>query len=261
MRTGSLGLDLLLGGYHPGFITELHGSESVGKSVLIVLGAIEAQRANMFTILCIPERMDLRFAQELGLDLERALVTYTPYAEDLVALVRAVRVPAFFGFDSLSNIVNEETVDTVSRTCTYLLETLQYHCSMYNSIALATSQMRERIHAPGKKTTAHFAVNSLAPFRIRLTKAGHAIKACLVRSPTRLPGQWALLPLSGAGIERAEEVMEVALAAGFVEKNGSWYYSQGTRLGQGRADAKAYMDESGLTDYLEQLIRQYGGIP
>ena len=64
----------------------------------------------------------------------------------------------------------------------------------------------------------------------------------------------------GQGISKIGELVDLGVKAGIVEKSGSWYSYDGTRIGQGREAAKTFLaDNADIADKIEQAIRANAG--
>ena len=296
--TGSIGLDIALGigGYPRGRIVEVYGPESSGKTTLTLHAIANVQRqGGVAAFIDAEHALDVTYARRLGVKTEELLISQPDYGEQALEiadmLVRSGAVDLVV-IDSVAALVpkaeiegdmGDSHVGLQARLMSQALRKLTGSVSRSNCIIFFTNQIRMKIgvmFGSPETTTGGNALKFYATIRLDVRRIG-AIKettpsnagkdVAVVGNRTRVKVvKNKMAPpfrevefdiLYGMGVSRSGEVIDAAVDAGFVQKSGAWYSVDGERIGQGRDNARSYLEEHpSLLSKLEQRILEQHGI-
>jgi len=267
ISTGSLGLDIALGvgGLPRGRIVEVYGPEASGKTTLTLHAIAEMQKAGGTAAFIDAEHaLDPVYAKNLGVDIDNLLVSQPDSGEQALeicdALVRSGAVDIIV-IDSVAALVPQAEIDgdmgaahvgLQARLMSQALRKLSGTISKTNSIVIFINQLREKVgqmYGNPEVTTGGRALKFYASVRIEIRKSeslkngseiyGNRTKCKVVKNKVAPPFKLAEFDiLYGTGISKASEIVELGTNLGILEKSGVWYYYNGSRLAQGKENAR-----------------------
>ncbi|GAC1352882.1 MAG: recombinase RecA [Polyangiales bacterium] len=296
--TGSIGLDIALGvgGYARGRIVEIYGPESSGKTTLMLHAIAQVQRAGGTAAFIDAEHaMDVTYARKLGVKVDELLLSQPDFGEQALEiadmLVRSNAVDLIV-VDSVAALVpkaeiegemGDSHVGTQARLMSQALRKLTGSVARSQCLLMFTNQIRMKIgvmFGSPETTTGGNALKFYASVRLDIRRIG-AIKEATAsdkgKDPVHVGNRTRvkvvknkLAPpfrevefdiLYGQGISRSGDLIDLASDANIVEKSGAWYSYGGERIGQGRENAKAYLEANPkLLDKIEVALLEKHGI-
>jgi recombination protein RecA len=295
--SGSIGLDIALGigGYPRGRIMEIYGPESSGKTTLTLHAIASVQRQGGVAAFVDAEHaLDPAYARKLGVKTDELLVSQPDYGEQALEiadmLVRSGAVDLVV-VDSVAALVPKAEIEgdmgdmhvgTQARLMSQALRKLTSTVARSNCLMIFINQIRMKIgvmFGNPETTTGGNALKFYSSLRLDVRRIG-AIKEAspasgrdpmVVGNRTRVKiVKNKMAPpfrevefdiLYGQGISRSGDVIDLATDQGIIEKSGAWFSFQGERIGQGRENAKAYLEQRPeLMEKLESLILAKHGI-
>ncbi|HEV8244976.1 MAG TPA: recombinase RecA, partial [Polyangiaceae bacterium] len=293
--SGSLGLDLALGigGYPRGRIVEIYGPESSGKTTLTLHAIASVQRrGGVAAFIDAEHALDVTYAKKLGVKTDELLISQPDYGEQALEiadmLVRSGAVDLVV-IDSVAALVpkaeiegdmGDSHVGLQARLMSQALRKVTGSVSRSNCMIFFTNQIRMKIgvmFGSPETTTGGNALKFYASVRLDVRRIG-AIKEAgppgkdmvVVGNRTRVKVVKNKLAapfrevefdiLYGQGISRSGEIIDMAADENIVQKSGAWFSVDGERIGQGRDNARTYLEQHpDLLDRLEQkLLAQHG---
>ena len=286
ISTGSLGLDIALGvgGLPRGRVVEVYGPESSGKTTLTLHAIAEMQKAGGTAAFIDAEHaLDPVYAKNLGVDIDNLLVSQPDSGEQALeicdALVRSGAVDIIV-IDSVAALVPQAEIDgdmgaahvgLQARLMSQALRKLSGTISKTNSIVIFINQLREKVgqmYGNPEVTTGGRALKFYASVRIEIRKSeslkngseiyGNRTKCKVVKNKVAPPFKLAEFDiLYGTGISKASEIVELGTNLGILEKSGVWYYYNGSRLAQGKENARiAFENNPTLAAEAEAKIKE-----
>lgn len=291
LSTGALSLDLALGGYGipRGRIVELFGPESSGKTTLALHVAASAQnKGGVAAVIDAEHALDPTWAKKCGVKLDELLVSQPDTGEqalDIVdMLVRSNAVDCII-VDSVAALVpkaelegemGQSHVGLQARLMSQSLRKLTGIVSKSNCMVIFINQIREKIGVmfgnpettPGGRALKFYASIRLDIRRVTTIKEGDAsignhVRAKVVKNKVAAPFKSAEFDIMfDGGISTEGDLLDLAIADGFVEKTGAWFSYGQVRLGQGRENSKQFLrDNPELIEQLRTSILTKAGIP
>ena len=288
ISTGSLTLDLALGigGVPRGRIIEIFGPESCGKTTLALHVVAEAQKIGGTAAFIDAEHaLDPVYAKKLGVKIGDLLVSQPDSGEQALeiteALVRSGAVDIVV-VDSVAALVPQQEIDgemgtahvgLQARLMSQALRKLSGAISKSNAIVIFINQLREKVgvvYGNPETTPGGRALKFYASVRIdiRRTEAlkngseqyGSRVKCKVVKNKVAPPFRVAEFDLLyGKGISKSGELIDIGVELDIVDKSGSWFYFDGVRLGQGKENARKFIEENPeYLEKIEQRIKQQG---
>ena len=280
ISTGSLSLDLALGGYGlpRGRIIELFGPESSGKTTLALHVIASAQKAGGIAAFVDAEHaLDPSWAKRLGVNLEDLLVSQPSYGEEGLQIAEMLiksnavdvividSVAALVPKAELDGEIGDTHVGLQARMMSQAMRKLTGAISKSKSLVIFINQIREKIGVmfgspettPGGRALKFYSSCRIDVRRVSTLKDGDnttgiRMKAKIVKNKVAPPFRVAEFDmLNTRGISLEGDVLDLAVEDRIVEKSGSWFSYGETRLGQGRDKARAYLEEN--PDVLEEL--------
>lgn len=295
--TGSLGLDIGLGigGYPRGRIIEVYGPESSGKTTLTLHAIANVQRqGGVAAFIDAEHALDVTYARKLGVKTDELLISQPDYGEQAleiadmlvrsgaVDLVVVDSVAALVPKAEIEGDMGDSHVGLQARLMSQALRKLTGSVSRSNCIIFFTNQIRMKIgvmFGSPETTTGGNALKFYASVRLDVRRIG-AIKeaapsqagkeAAVIGNRTRVKVvKNKMAPpfrevefdiLYGQGVSRSGEVLDMAADVGLVQKSGAWYAFDGERIGQGRDNARTYLEQHPaiLTKLENRLLEQHG---
>lgn len=286
--TGSLALDIALGvgGIPRGRITEIYGQESSGKTTLGYHVVAEAQKAGGIAAFIDAEHaVDPSYARSLGVDVDALLVSQPDTGEEALeimdALIRSGAIDVIV-LDSVAALVPKSEIEgemgdshvgLQARLMSQALRKIGGSISKSNTAAIFINQIREKIGimfgnpetTPGGRALKFWSSVRLEVRRVETLKQGTEMvgsrtRVKVVKNKVAPPFRQVEFDIMfGKGISRSGSVLDIATEMGFVTKTGTWFTYNDTRLGQGRENAKQFLEEHAeIMDELEGRIRTNG---
>ena len=284
--TGSLALDAALGigGVPKGRIIEIYGPESSGKTTLALHIVAQAQkRGGEVAFVDAEHALDPDYAARIGVDIDSMLVSQPDTGEQALeitdALVRSGAVDVVV-VDSVAALtpraeIEGEMGDTFvglqARLMSQALRKLGGNMSKTNCVVIFINQLRMKIgvmYGNPETTTGGNALKFYASVRIdiRRTEAikngteivGNRTRAKIVKNKVAPPFKEAIFDIMyGEGISKWGELVDLAVQLDLINKSGSWFSIGDERIGQGRDNAKLYLQEHpDVADRIEQEVRE-----
>ena len=284
--TGSIALDLALGvgGLPRGRIVEIYGPESSGKTTLALHAIAEAQKnGGTAAFVDVEHALDPTYAAALGVDLDNLLVSQPDTGEQALdiaeMLVRSNAVDVVV-VDSVAALVTKAELEgdmgdthvgLQARLMSQALRKLTAAISRSKTVMIFINQLREKIgvmFGSPETTSGGRALKFYASIRLDIRKleqikigqdvVGSRTRVKVVKNKVAPPFRQAEFDITyGRGISKMGSILDVALERNIVGKSGSWYTYGETRIGQGRENAKAYLEEhSELADEINARLRE-----
>ena len=270
--TGALSLDLALGigGVPRGRIVEIFGPESSGKTTLIYHIIAEAQKlGGVCAFIDAEHAMDPLYARNLGVDIDELLVSQPDYGEQAleiadmlvrsgaVDVVSVDSVAALTPRAELEGQMGDQTVGVQARMMSQAMRKLAGNLNRTQTLCLFVNQIREKVGVmfgspetqPGGRALKFYASQRLDIRRIETLKdgteaVGNRVRVKVVKNKVAPPFRQAEFDIEfGKGISTSGCILDLALEHNVIAKSGSFFSYGSERLGQGRNNAKAYLDE------------------
>jgi recombination protein RecA len=271
--TGSVSLDIAtgIGGVPRGRIVEVYGPESSGKTTLTLHIIAEAQKlGGKAAFIDAEHALDPIYAKKLGVDTDELLVSQPDTGEQALEicemLVRSGAIDVVV-IDSVAALVpraeiqgdmGDSHMGLHARLMSQALRKLAGVIHKSNTCAIFINQLREKVgvvYGNPEVTTGGRALKFYASMRIDVRKVeviksgdqmlGNRTRAKIVKNKVAPPFKQAEFDIMyGEGISKTGDLLDSAVSQGFVERAGSWYSYDGNRIGQGRENAKAYIQEN-----------------
>lgn len=290
ISTGSLGLDIALGigGLPKGRIVEIYGPESSGKTTLALHAIAQAQKAGGTCAFVDAEHaLDPSYARKLGVNIDELLISQPDAGEQALeiadTLVRSGAIDVLV-VDSVAALVpraelegemGDSHVGLHARLMSQALRKLTGSISKSNCLVIFINQIRLKIgvmFGNPETTTGGNALKFYASVRLDIRRIG-AIKDrdAVVGNQTRVKVvKNKMAPpfrvvefdiMYGEGVSKVGELLDLGIQASVVDKSGAWFSYDGTRIGQGRENAKTYLrNNPEMADAIEAKIRGNAGL-
>ena len=289
ISTGSLSLDLALGigGLPRGRVVEIYGPESSGKTTLALHCIAEAQKGGgEVAFIDVEHALDPEYAKALGVDIDSLLVSQPDTGEQALeiaeALVRSGAIDAIV-LDSVAAMVpraeiegemGDSHVGLQARLMSQALRKLTGIIGKTGTVAIFINQLREKVgvvYGNPEVTTGGRALKFYASVRIDVRRVetlksggeviGNRTRAKVVKNKVAPPFKEAEFDIIfGKGISKTGELLDLAVKLGFIQKSGAWFSRGDIRLGQGRDNTKAYLeDHPDLYAEIEKEVRENAG--
>ena len=273
ISTGCIGLDAALGvgGLPRGRIVEIYGPESSGKTTVALHVIAEAQKAGGAAAFIDAEHaLDPIYAQNLGVDIDNLLVSQPDTGEQALeiteALVRSGAIDVIV-IDSVAALVpkaeingemGESFMGMQARLMSQALRKLSGVINKSNTVAIFINQLREKIgvmFGNPETTTGGRALKFYSSVRIDIRKTdvikeggevvGNKTKAKIVKNKVAPPFKNVEFDIIyGKGISKSGSLLDFAVLNDIVVKSGSWFSYDGKRIGQGRENAKVFLEDN-----------------
>jgi recombination protein RecA len=270
ISTGSPSLDIALGigGLPKGRIVEIYGPESSGKTTLSLHAVAECQRkGGVAAFIDAEHALDVSYAKKLGVSVEELLVSQPDTGEQALEiadmLVRSGAVDIVV-VDSVAALVpkaeiegemGDQHVGLQARLMSQALRKLTGNLARSNACLVFINQLRMKIgvmFGNPETTSGGNALKFYASIRLDVrrigqikdgeTTIGSRTRVKVVKNKVAPPFRQAEFDLMhDRGISREGDILDLASERGLLEKSGTWYSFEGTRIGQGRENAKAFL--------------------
>ena len=285
VSTGSLGLDIALGigGLPRGRVVEIYGPEASGKTTLTLQVIAEVQRAGGTAAFVDAEHaLDPTYAEKIGVNINDLLVSQPDTGEqaleitdmlvrsNAVDIVVVESVAALTPKAEIEGEMGEMQVGLQARLMSQALRKLTGNISRSNTIVIFINQMRMKIgvmFGNPETTTGGNALKFYASVRLDIRRigaikngeevTGNMTRVKVVKNKVAPPFREAEFEIMyGQGISREGEIIELASAQGIIEKSGAWYSYKGNRIGQGKDNARTYLQSNKeIAREIEDLVR------
>ena len=282
--TGSVSLNYALGvgGFPRGRIIEIYGPESSGKTTLAIHAIAEAQKlGGIAAIIDAEHAFDRFYAEKLGVDVNNLLISQPDNGEQALEiaeqLIRSSAIDILV-VDSVAALVpraeiegemGDSYVGLHARLMSQALRKLTGAIARTNTTCIFINQLREKIgvmFGPSETTTGGNALKFYASVRIDIRSSttikegdnvlGRHTKVKVTKNKVAPPFKRAEFDIMfGEGISRSGELVDLGVEYGIIQKSGSWFSYDGSRLAQGRDAAKKVLqDNPELADEIEAKI-------
>ena len=292
---GSISWDVALGvgGYPKGRIIEIYGPESSGKTTLAIHAIAEAQKAGGIAAFIDAEHaFDRFYAAKLGVDVDNLLISQPDNGEQALEiadqLIRSAAIDIVV-VDSVAALtpkaeiegdMGDNKVGLQARLMSQALRKLTATINKTNTTCIFINQLREKIgvmFGNPETTTGGNALKFYASVRLDIRKStaikdgdeviGNEVKVKVVKNKVAPPFRRAQFEiLFGEGICRVGEIVDLGVEYGILEKSGSWFSYNGSKLAQGKEGAKKVLKDNPelceeLTAKIYEVINAKGGAP
>jgi recombination protein RecA len=289
ISTGSLALDCALGvgGLPKGRVCEIFGPEASGKTTLALHAVAEAQKEGGIAAFIDAEHaLDTMYAKKLGLNCDELLVAQPDTGEQALEiadmLVRSGAIDIMV-IDSVAALVPRAEIEgemgdshmgLQARLMSQALRKLTGTISKTMTVVIFINQIRMKIgvvFGNPETTTGGNALKFYSSVRLDIRRigaikdgqevVGNRTRVRVVKNKMAPPFRDAEFDITyGEGISKAGDLLDTAVTAGIIEKSGSWYSREGERIGQGRENAKRFLqdNEDIYTSILEKTKAELG---
>ena len=290
ISSGSIGVDAALGvgGVPRGRIVEIFGPESSGKTTLSLHIIAEAQKlGGLAAFIDAEHALDAEYAKKLGVDIDNLLVSQPDSGEQALeiaeVLVRSGAIDIIV-IDSVAALVPRAELEgemgdvqmgLQARLMSQALRKLTGIVSKSKTCLVFINQIREKIgvmFGNPETTTGGRALKFYSSVRLDIRRTtqikegeeviGSRVKVKVVKNKCAAPFRQAEFDVAyGEGISKTGELIDIGLEHRIIEKSGSWFSYGDVRIGQGRENAKGFLQEnSDLASEIESKVRKALGI-
>ncbi len=285
--TGSISLDIALGvgGIPRGRIIEIYGPESSGKTTVALHMVAEVQkRKGIAAFIDAEHALDPSYAERIGVNLDELYVSQPDNGEQALEItemmVRSGAVDIII-VDSVAALVPKGEIEgemgdahmgLQARLMSQGLRKLTGIVSKSNCIVVFINQLRDKIgvmFGSPETTTGGRALKFYASIRIDVRKGeqlklageyvGNRTKVKIVKNKVAPPFKETEFDIVfGKGISKEGDLLDLGVECDVIEKGGAWYSYEGEKIGQGRENAKKYLEEhTDLRDLIETKVREH----
>ena len=286
ISSGSLGLDVALGvgGYPRGRVVEIYGPESSGKTTLTLHAIAEAQKAGGIAAFIDAEHaFDRFYAENLGIDIDNLIISQPDNGEQAleiadnlvrsgaIDLIVIDSVAALTPRSEIEGEMGDSKMGLHARLMSQALRKLTGSISKTNCTMIFINQLREKIgvmFGNPETTTGGNALKFYASVRLDIRRStqikdvdgsvrGNKTRVKVVKNKVAPPFKLAEFDIMyGEGVSKVGEVLDLAVEFDIIQKSGSWFSYDATKLGQGRDAVKQMIkDNPDLMDELEAKIK------
>ena len=282
--TGSLALDAAIGvgGYPRGRIIEVYGPESSGKTTVALHAVAEVQKRGGTAAY-----IDAENAEALGVDIDSLIFSQPNTGEEglqiadtlissgAIDIVVVDSVAALVPRAEIEGEMGDAHVGLQARLMSQALRKLSGNISKTKTIAIFINQIREKVGVmfgnpettPGGRALKFYSTIRLEVRRAEQIKQsgdvlGNRVKIKVVKNKVAPPFKVAEVDIMyGKGISQSGELLDMAADKDIIDKAGSWYSYKSDRIGQGRENAKKYLEEHpDIYQDIQKQVRQAYGI-
>jgi len=290
ISTGSLSLDLALGigGLPKGRVTEIYGPEASGKTTLALQVVAEAQKTGgICGFIDAEHALDPVYAKKLGVKTEELLISQPDTGEQALeiadTLIRSGSISVLV-IDSVAALtpraelegeMGDHHVGLQSRLMSQALRKLTSSIAKTNTMVIFINQIRMKIgimFGNPETTSGGNALKFYSSVRMDIRRIGaikekeqiigNATRVKVVKNKVSPPFKVVEFDLMyGKGISKSGELIDLGSKADIVEKSGAWYAYKGEKIGQGRENAKIFLEKNPkIAAEIEMAIRTKAGL-
>ena len=290
ISTGSLSLDLALGigGLPKGRVIEIYGPESSGKTTLALQVVAEAQKTGgICGFIDAEHALDPVYAKKLGVKTEELLISQPDTGEQALEIADTLiksgsisvlvidSVAALTPRAELEGEMGDHHVGLQSRLMSQALRKLTSSIAKTNTMVIFINQIRMKIgimFGNPETTSGGNALKFYASVRIDIRRIGaikdkeqiigNSTRVKIVKNKVSPPFKVVEFDLMyGKGISKSGELIDLGSKVDIVEKSGAWYAYKGEKIGQGRENAKIYLEQNPtVAAEIEMAIRTKAGL-
>ena len=284
--TGSIGLDMALGvgGYPRGRITEIFGPESSGKTTLAIHAIAEAQKQGGIAAFIDAEHaFDRFYAEKLGVDVDNLYISQPDNGEQALQIADQLisssaidilvvdSVAALTPKKEIEGDMGDSAVGLQARLMSQALRKLTGTISKTNTCCIFINQLREKIgvmFGNPETTTGGNALKFYASVRLDIRRVtslkdgdnviGNHVRVKVVKDKVAPPFRKTEFDiLFGVGINKVGELLDLGVEQDIINKSGSWFSYNGSKLAQGRDATMALLrDNPELCDEIEKQVME-----
>ncbi len=285
IKTGSLSLDIALGigGVPRGRIIEIYGPESSGKSTLATHIVANAQKnGGIAAYIDAEHALDPSYAAKIGVNLDELMISQPSSGEEALNIAEMLTrsnaidvividsVAALVPKSELEGEIGDSHMGLQARMMSQALRKLTSSLAKSNTCAIFINQMRDKIgvmFGNPETTTGGKALKFYASIRMDIrringikgpdnTEIGNRVKVKVVKNKLAPPFQNAEFDIIfNEGISRLGDILDLGVLYGIIEKKGTWFSFNGTRLGQGREAAREELKKNPqMADEIEKIV-------
>ncbi len=287
ISTGSLGLDIALGtgGLARGRVIEIYGPESSGKTTLAIHAIAECQKTGGIAAFIDAEHaFDRNYAENLGVDTANLLISQPDNGEQALEIAENLirsgaidilvidSVAALTPRSEIEGEMGDSKMGLQARLMSQAMRKLTGSIGRTGCCCIFINQLREKIgvmFGNPETTTGGNALKFYASQRLDIRKSGASIKdreGNVVGNPVKVKVvKNKLAPpfrvvrfdiMFGEGISKTGEIIDIGVEKEIINKSGSWYSYEGTKIAQGREAAKQFLlDNPEVMEEIENKIK------
>ena len=286
VSTGSIGLDVALGvgGLPCGRIVEIYGPESSGKTTIAIHTIAQAQKkGGICAIIDAEHAFDASYARKLGVDVDNLIISQPDYGEQgleiadrlissgAVDVVVIDSVAALVPKGELEGEMGESKMGLQARLMSQALRKLTATISRTGCCCIFINQLREKIgvmFGNPETTTGGNALKFYASVRLDIRRvsqikdgdvaSGNRTRVKVVKNKVAPPFRQVEFDIIfGEGISKVGEIIDMGVELGILQKSGSWFSYNDSKIGQGRDAVKQFLqDNPEVADTIEARIRE-----
>ena len=288
LPSGSISLDIALGvgGYARGRIIEIYGPESSGKTTLTLHAIAQCQqRGGVAAFIDAEHALDPAYARKLGVNVDELLVSQPDHGEQALeiadTLVRSGAVDIIV-IDSVAALVPKAEIEgemgdthvgLQARLMSQALRKITGSVQKSNCTLFFINQIRMKIGVMfgSPETTSggtalkfyasqRLDIRRIATLKVGEDAIGNRCRVKIVKNKVAPPFRTCEFDvLFGKGISRSGDILDLGVQDGIVDKSGAWYSYAGERVGQGRDNARIFLEEHPemMTEIEDKLLAKY----
>ena len=283
ISTGCFSLDIALGvgGVPKGRIVEIFGPESGGKTTLALHIIAEAQKAGGFAAFIDAEHaLDPEYAKKLGVDIDELLISQPDMGEQALEITETLvrsgaldlividSVAALVPRAELEGDMGDSHMGLQARLMSQALRKLTGTVSKSNTCVIFINQIREKIGVmfgnpettPGGRalkfyTSIRMDIRRITSIKEGTDVIGNRTRVKVVKNKVAAPFKMTEFDIMyGKGISYIGDILDLAVKGDIIQKTGSWFSYGDIRIGQGRENAKSFLEEN--PKELEKVLKE-----